>query len=268
MIIFDQAGVGRSTGIAATTFQGWADNVISLLSALGITKIDLFGFSMGGCAAQMIALSAPDLVRKLILGGTAASMPGENSDVSGIIWPREVATPEEITMLATKMEPGDTEEALTFSFFPHTDFGRDAAKVGLTKSTKIHDYTDTDNFKAYWQRVLERNVPEEPVMVQLLNEEATKNQTASYADFLVPNPKNSYDRLGELKMPVLIMNGDNDLLVSSSLSWEMMVKIPNAQLIIYPKSGHGFLYQYAELVAHNVGMFLDGEGEGAQVAKL
>jgi pimeloyl-ACP methyl ester carboxylesterase len=128
--------------------------------------------------------------------------------------------------------------------------------------------TGTDNFQAYWQRVLERNVPEEPVMVQLLNEEATKNQTASYADFLVPNPKNSYDRLGELKMPVLIMNGDNDLLVSPSLSWEMMVRISNAQLIIYPKSGHGFLYQYAELVAHNVSMFLDGEGEGAQVAKL
>jgi pimeloyl-ACP methyl ester carboxylesterase len=105
-------------------------------------------------------------------------------------------------------------------------------------------------------------------MVQLLNQEATKNQTASYADFLIPNPKNSYDRLGELKMPVLIMNGDNDLLVKTSLSWEMAARIPNAQLIIYPHAGHGFLYQYAELVAHNVNMFLNGSGEGAQVAKL
>jgi pimeloyl-ACP methyl ester carboxylesterase len=129
VIIFDQAGVGRSTGLAASTFQGWADNVISLVSALGIPKIDLLGFSMGGCAAQMIALTAPDLVRKLILAGTAASMPGENSDISGIVWPREVPTPEEITMLASKIEPEDTEEALTFSFFPHTDFGRAAAKV-------------------------------------------------------------------------------------------------------------------------------------------
>jgi pimeloyl-ACP methyl ester carboxylesterase len=217
-----------------------------MIEALGIKKMDLFGFSMGGCAAQMVALTAPTLVRKLILGGTAASLPGADSDVSGIVWPREEPTPEEITMLATKTDPADTEEALTFSFFPHTEFGRAAAK-------------------AYWKRVLERNVPEEQVMTQLLNEEGTKNQLASYAEFIIPNPRNSYDRLGELNMPVLVLNGDNDLLVKTSYSWELAVKIPNAQLIIYPKSGHGFLYQYAKLVAHNVHMFLDGAGEGAQV---
>jgi pimeloyl-ACP methyl ester carboxylesterase len=143
VIIFDQAGVGRSNGVAASTFQGWADNVISLVSALGIPKIDLLGFSMGGCAAQMIALTAPDLVRKLILAGTAASMPGENSDISGIVWPREVPTPEEITMLASKIEPEDTEEALTFSFFPHTDFGRAAARVStLIAASKSTNKTD------------------------------------------------------------------------------------------------------------------------------
>jgi pimeloyl-ACP methyl ester carboxylesterase len=200
---------------------------------------------MGGCAAQMVALTAPTLVRKLILGGTAASIPGAKSDVSGIIWPREEPTPEEITMLATKTDPADTEEALTFSFFPHTEFGRAAAK-------------------AYWKRVLERNVLEEPLITQLLNESGTKNQSASYAEWIIPNPRNSYDRLGELQMPVLVLNGDNDLLVKTSFSWELAVKIPNAQLIIYPKSGHGFLYQYSELVAHNVQIFLDGTGEGAQ----
>jgi pimeloyl-ACP methyl ester carboxylesterase len=242
--------VGRSNGVAATTFQGWADNVIALIEGLGIKKIDLFGFSMGGCAAQMIALTAPTLIRKLILGGTAASTPGENSDVSGIVWPREQPTPEEITMLATKTDPADTEEALTFSFFPHTDFGRAAAK-------------------AYWKRVLERNVPDEPLIIQLLNEEATANQTASYVeDWVTPNPRNSFDRLSELKMPVLVLNGDNDLLVRTSFSWELAVKIPNAQLVIYPKAGHGFLYQYAQLVAQNVNTFLDGAGEGAQVARL
>jgi pimeloyl-ACP methyl ester carboxylesterase len=250
VIVFDQAGVGRSTGEAALTFQGWAENVIAMLEALNIDVIDLFGFSMGGCTVQQIALTKPGLVRKLIIAGSAASAPGSNSDVSGIVWPREVPTPEEFTMLATKIDPADTEEAMAFSFFPHTDFGRDAAK-------------------AYWKRVLERSVPEEPVMTQLLNEEATKNQTASYlGDWITPNPRNSYDRLGELEMPVLVLNGGNDLLVPTSQSWELVVKISNAQLIIYPKAGHGFLYQYAELVAHNVNMFLDGSGEGAQIARL
>lgn len=101
-------------------------------------------------------------------------------------------------------------------------------------------------------------------MTQLLNEEGTKRQAASYADFLPPNSRNSYDRLGESKMPVLVMIGDHDP-VKTSYSWELMAKIPDAQLIIYPRYGHGFLYRYAELVAHNVQTFLDGAKKAAQV---
>jgi len=238
VIIFDQAGVGRSSGEAADTFQGWADNVIALMEALGVKQIDLFGFSMGGCAVQMVALTAPSLVRNLIIGGSAASAPGENSDVSGIVWPREVPPSEPITVLATKTEESETEQALAFSFFYDTEHGRAAAA-------------------AYWKRVLTRNVAGEPLITKLLNEEATKRQTASYGvDWMTPNPKNSYDRLSELKMPVLVLNGDKDLLVPTSQSWEMAVKIPNAQLIIYPLAGHGFLYQYAETVAQHVNIFL------------
>jgi pimeloyl-ACP methyl ester carboxylesterase len=105
---------------------------------------------MGSCAVQMVALSAPHLIRKLILAGTAASLPGLDSDVSGIVWPREEPSPEEITILAaTTTDEADTEESLAFSFFPHSDFGRAAAK-------------------AYWERVLERSVEGEPVMTRTL----------------------------------------------------------------------------------------------------
>lgn len=185
-------------------------------------------------------LNAPNLVRKLILGGTAASAPSADSDVSGIVWPREVPPAEPYTVLATKTDEADTLEALRYSFFYDTDHGRAAAN-------------------AYWKRVQERNVPEEPLILKLLNEEGTKRQTASYlGDWMTPNPSNSFDRLGELKMPVLVMNGDHDVLVPTSQSWELAAKIPNAQLVIYPLSGHGFLYQYAIEVAEQVNRFLDG----------
>jgi pimeloyl-ACP methyl ester carboxylesterase len=151
-----------------------------------------------------------------------------------------VPPPEPITVLATKTEEADTLEALRYSFFYDTEHGREAAN-------------------RYWKRVLERNIPEEPLILKLLNEGGTERQTQSYViDWMTPNPKNSFDRLGELKMPVLVMNGDNDLLVPTSQSWEMAVKIPNAQLVIYPKAGHGFLYQYASEVAEQVNTFLDG----------
>ena len=58
-------------------------------------------------------------------------------------------------------------------------------------------------------------------------------------------------------MPVLVANGDNDTLIPSSRSWELMTQIPNAHLILYPRAGHGFLWQYAELYATHINMFLD-----------
>jgi pimeloyl-ACP methyl ester carboxylesterase len=45
-------------------------NAVAFIKALGIEKVDVLGFSMGGFVAQEITLQAPDLVRRLILVGT------------------------------------------------------------------------------------------------------------------------------------------------------------------------------------------------------
>ncbi|EON69678.1 hypothetical protein W97_08930 [Coniosporium apollinis CBS 100218] len=251
VILFDQAGVGRSTGSIPTTFQGWADDLIALITALNINEIDLFGFSMGGAAVQMVALTAPSLVRKLVLAGTAASEPSPLvSDLRGIVWPRDVPPSEPIKLLATARTPAEIGRALAYSFFHDTDEGRAGAK-------------------AYWGRVSERHVSGEPRLLDLVDADTGgKRQRAAYQDWLKPNPRNSFDRLGELKMPVLVMNGDHDALIPTSRSWEMQARIPNAQLIVYPRAGHGFLYQYAELVAAHVNIFLDVEDYGDATAKL
>jgi len=102
LILFDNSGVGRSTGTVPDTFGGWAANVIALTTALNIPQIDLLGFSMGGCVAQMVALNAPGLVRRLVLAGTRAS----RSPVTvGADWPL-------VERFATAM----TEEAVEAAF--------------------------------------------------------------------------------------------------------------------------------------------------------
>jgi len=73
-ILMDDSGVRKIGGEVPTTYAGWADNVIALLGALGIERIDLLGFSMAGCVAQMVALNAPQLVQRLILAATCPSM--------------------------------------------------------------------------------------------------------------------------------------------------------------------------------------------------
>jgi pimeloyl-ACP methyl ester carboxylesterase len=132
----------------------------------------------------------------------------------------------------------ETGEALRISMFPYSKPGIEA-------------------FLSYWARVSERAV--EPLNLEFLPmAEGGDNQMSSIFDALIPNPKAAFDRLGELSMPVLVANGDNDVLVPPSLSWELLTQIKNAQLIIYPKSGHGFIWQYAQRFAEDIHRFLDG----------
>ena len=70
VILFNNAGVSSSSGEVPTTFEEMGANAIAFSRALGLNKMDVLGFSIGGMVAQEITLQAPDLVRKLILVGT------------------------------------------------------------------------------------------------------------------------------------------------------------------------------------------------------
>ena len=70
VIAVDLPGVGGSTGRVPRTIKGMADAARAFISALGLTRIDLVGFSLGGFVAQQVALEAPSLVRRLVLTGT------------------------------------------------------------------------------------------------------------------------------------------------------------------------------------------------------
>jgi pimeloyl-ACP methyl ester carboxylesterase len=71
VILFENAGVGRSTGEVPGTIGGMARHAVAFTKALDLAKIDLLGFSLGGMVGQQIALDRPALVRKMLLVGTA-----------------------------------------------------------------------------------------------------------------------------------------------------------------------------------------------------
>jgi pimeloyl-ACP methyl ester carboxylesterase len=64
-------------------------------------------------------------------------------------------------------------------------------------------------------------------------------------------------RLCAINRPTLIIQGDGDLMIPTSLSHLMAGLIPDAQIRIYPDSAHAFLFQEPEQVAADVNAFLE-----------
>src|ERR1700694_438254 len=71
MILFESAGIGRSSGKVPTTVAGMAAHAMAFLDALGLTACDVLGFSLGGMVAQQMVLDRPSVFRRIILVGTA-----------------------------------------------------------------------------------------------------------------------------------------------------------------------------------------------------
>ena len=69
VIVFDNRGVGGSGGSTPKTVEEMARDAVAFIGALGFSKVDLLGFSLGGFVAQAIAQQQPGLVRKIILAG-------------------------------------------------------------------------------------------------------------------------------------------------------------------------------------------------------
>jgi pimeloyl-ACP methyl ester carboxylesterase len=85
VILVDAPGVGASTGAPKHTVAETAQSILGFLDALGLRKIDLLGFSLGGFVAQDLALTRPWAIRRLVLVGTgpkgAPGMHGWRDDI-------------------------------------------------------------------------------------------------------------------------------------------------------------------------------------------
>src|SRR6476660_10131754 len=85
LILFDNAGVGRSSGAVPTTVAGMAKHTAAFLDGLGVNTCDVLGFSLGGMVAQHMVLDRPKIFRRLILVGTA---PRGGEDIMHLDKPR------------------------------------------------------------------------------------------------------------------------------------------------------------------------------------
>ena len=218
VILFSNTGIGLTSGETPETVKEMAQDAILFIEALGLKQVDLLGFSLGGFIAQQITIDRPDLVRRLVLAGTGPEG-GQNMQ----------EYPPEITALAINEVP--VMEDFQVLFFSPSKAGQNAGK-------------------AFWERRHLRTAQTEPPSTPQVMAAQAK------AIGLWGIPAKSYPQLNEIKQPVLITNGSNDVMVPTINSYITYVNIPNSKLILYPDSGHGFLFQYPEEFVADVNAFL------------
>lgn len=130
VIAFDNRGVGASGGSVPPTIEEMGRDAIAFIRALGFSQVDLLGFSLGGGVAQMIALQAPDLVRRMVLAGTGPRGGGGIDEIN------RIAVIAYLKAALTLSDPRN------FLFFPRTPEGKRAAKdyfSRLKERTKDRD---------------------------------------------------------------------------------------------------------------------------------
>jgi pimeloyl-ACP methyl ester carboxylesterase len=217
VITFDQRGVGASTGEIASTIEEAADHAYEFVTALGLSKIDIFSFSMGGFIAQDLIVKHPDLVRKLVLTGTG---PRGGKDIPKVVG---VTYWDILRATLTRSDPKE------FLFFNRNATGKAAGKAFV---------------KRLEERTVDRDKP--------INIKALRTQLKAIAKYGRSAPSD----LSKFTQPTLIANGDNDRMVPSVLSEDLHRRIKGSTLIIYPDSGHGGVFQFHEQFAPVAAEFL------------
>jgi len=217
VIAFDQRGVGASSGTVPDTIDAAAADACTFITALGHEKIDIFSFSMGGFIAQDLVVAHPELVRRLVLTGTG---PRGGRDIDKVV----ATTYYDIARATiTRSDPKE------FLFFDRDRAGKRAGK-------------------AFIERLQERTTGRDEPM-------STKGfitQLKAIHKYGRSQPSD----LSVITQPTLIANGDKDRMVPSILSADLHQRIAGSELIIYPNSGHGGIFQYWEKFAPVAATFL------------
>lgn len=220
VIMFDNVGIGYTEGAPMNTVEAYTAGAVAFIDALGLSQVDLLGWSFGGVVAQGIVLQRPDLIRKLIVAGSgsgsAPGMPAMGQRVANIM-----------------LKPKSDLEDVLYLFYPETDAARARGLVHFSK--------------------IAAGMPENaPIVTQ----EAAMGQLAAITATLAAPWEQVAAKLKQMTLPVLYANGAHDVMIDAFASYAAVQELPNAKLVLYSDAGHAFLFQHLENFTAEVKAFL------------
>ena len=217
VIAFDNAGVGLSTGQTPDNVATMARDAVDFINVLGLTEVDLLGFSLGGCVAQQIAAEHGRLVRKLILVGTAPKGGEEHL----------------LAVLQEAFSQTGAPDPRLPLFFTKSSARRSSGLAFLKRTQVRKNDRDIDNGSAVT----------DPQAKALMTWCAT------------PDPEHAI--LRAIRQPTLVASGSHDTMLPAKNAYAMFKELSNAQLVLYPDSGHGALFQHHATFVSHVQTFLE-----------
>jgi pimeloyl-ACP methyl ester carboxylesterase len=218
VILVDLRGVGGSGGVTPDNFEAMAADTAAFAAALGLETVDLLGFSLGGMVAQVVVQQQPDLVRRIVLAGTTPA-----GDEGPAAW-------GSVLQDAFAKADAQGKHPKQFLFFSPTPESRAAGDAFLARLDERSEDRDTP-------------VTNETIGAQLTAAAKWEQGT-------------SPDGLSQVDKPVLVVNGDNDIMAPTSSSFHLAQRLPESQLAIYPDAGHGGIFQHHALFVRQVLDFL------------
>lgn len=221
VILFESAGIGRSSGQVPETVAAMARHALAFVDGLGLARCDVLGFSLGGMVAQQMAQERPSVIRRMILVGTA---PRGGKDIMHLEKPN----------LAQHLGNPNLKgyEVLTKLFFAPTPSSQEAGR-------------------AFMQRLMQRSEDREPIA----GPEVALAQLAAFREWEQVDGVR-FAGLKGIRQPTLVVNGVHDEMIPVSNSYQLGENLPNAVLLTYPDAGHGSLFQYHESFTRHAAAFL------------
>jgi pimeloyl-ACP methyl ester carboxylesterase len=216
VVVFDNTGVGRSSGRTPDTVEQMAADATAFIKALQCDSVDLLGFSLGGMVAQVVAAHEPSLVRKLLLVGTAPQGGEEH-------------------LLAVFAEAQTHEEAPDVRLPLMFTASATSQSAGL----------------AFIYRTRTRTVDRDPDSGEFIVGQQAKALIGWCA---AKDTDDAY--LKAIRQPVLIVSGKEDTMLPAVNAYKLFEGLANAQLILYSDAGHGALFQFPDRFVRQAAIFL------------